>query len=361
MMRRGRLVLALAMAGAMGLACGTAALQRRADEVSAQLAEARARGAAACAAEALATGEAHHAQAVADLGVGNTCGAEDELAHAERQAQAALAASTPEVCAAAIAPAVPAGDRDGDGIADDADACPDAAEDKDGYVDLDGCPDPDDDGDGILDGDDACPRQPEDLDGRDDADGCPDLDDDGDGIPDVDDRCPLDPEDLDGFKDDDGCPDCDDDFDGVPECPEALDLCPGQPGLPPDGCGQRYQLITITEVKIELKQTVYFATNKATIQKKSFPLLAEVAQALADRPSLRVRIEGHTDSRGKDAANMVLSQRRAEAVRDHLVAAGIDGERLVAQGFGETVPLADNRTTAGRDTNRRVEFMITAQ
>jgi len=97
-------------------------------------------------------------------------------------------------------------DRDGDGVGDVEDRCPEAAEDRDGFADGDGCPDADNDGDGIVDMADACPNGPEDRDGFADADGCPDLDDDGDLIPDQSDDCPRSPEDRDGFEDDDGCP-----------------------------------------------------------------------------------------------------------------------------------------------------------
>ncbi|MCA9670479.1 MAG: OmpA family protein [Myxococcales bacterium] len=120
----------------------------------------------------------------------------------------------------------PAGvDRDGDGIRDRDDECPDVPEDIDGFQDQDGCPDPDNDNDGIPDAQDKCPNVPEDIDGFEDHDGCPDLDNDGDGIPDALDKCPNEPEDFDGYKDDDGCPDPDNDGDGIPD---KLDKCPNQ-------------------------------------------------------------------------------------------------------------------------------------
>lgn len=97
-------------------------------------------------------------------------------------------------------------DRDRDGIGDRSDRCPDQPEDRDGYQDRDGCPDPDDDGDLIPDVADACPQVAEDRDGFEDADGCPDLDNDKDGIPDAVDLCPSSPEDMNGVDDGDGCP-----------------------------------------------------------------------------------------------------------------------------------------------------------
>ena len=116
-------------------------------------------------------------------------------------------------------------DNDGDGIPDALDQCPDEPEDKDDFRDEDGCPDPDNDGDGIPDALDKCPNQAEDKDGFQDEDGCPDPDNDGDGIPDVFDLCPDEPEDRDGWQDEDGCPDPDNDGDGVPD---EKDRCPAQ-------------------------------------------------------------------------------------------------------------------------------------
>jgi len=121
------------------------------------------------------------------------------------------------------------GDRDGDGLKDDVDKCPDDPEDFDGFEDEDGCPDPDNDRDGIPDVDDKCPNIPEDKDGYQDEDGCPEGDKndrDGDGILDNVDKCPDDPEDFDGFQDEDGCPDPDNDQDGILDVD---DLCPNDP------------------------------------------------------------------------------------------------------------------------------------
>ncbi len=114
-------------------------------------------------------------------------------------------------------------DNDKDGIPDERDRCRDAAETIDNFQDEDGCPDLDDDGDTIPDEEDECRNQKEDKDGFDDADGCPDPDNDGDKIPDAKDGCPLGAEDMDGFNDADGCPDPDNDSDGVLD---AADQCP---------------------------------------------------------------------------------------------------------------------------------------
>jgi len=118
-------------------------------------------------------------------------------------------------------------DSDGDGIADAVDKCPTEPEDKDGFQDEDGCPDPDNDGDMIPDAVDKCPNDVEDKDGFQDEDGCPESDNDGDKIPDIKDACPFQPETVNGFKDDDGCPDePDKDGDGIPD---AKDKCPTEP------------------------------------------------------------------------------------------------------------------------------------
>jgi outer membrane protein OmpA-like peptidoglycan-associated protein len=260
---------------------------------------------------------------------------------------------------AGLSPPPPAErDRDGDGIPDDQDKCPDQPEDKDLYQDDDGCPDLDNDGDGIADATDKCPNDPEDKDGFQDADGCPDPDNDGDGIADTADKCPNDPEDKDGFQDADGCPDPDNDKDGIAD---KDDKCPNEYGVPPDGCPKKYKLVTVTEKKIELKQTVFFDFNKAKIKRVSYPLLDDVAHAMADNPTIKVEIGGHTDSVGNDAFNLKLSQARAEAVRDYLIGKGISSDRMVPKGYGETQPIADNRFAAGRAQNRRVEFVITAR
>ncbi|MFT3764950.1 MAG: thrombospondin type 3 repeat-containing protein [Minicystis sp.] len=117
-------------------------------------------------------------------------------------------------------------DTDGDGVLDRDDKCPTEKEDRDGFQDADGCPDPDNDGDGIPDAQDKCRDAPEDFDGHEDADGCPDLDDDHDGVPDEQDKCRNEPEDRDGFQDADGCPDPDNDGDGIPD---VRDKCPNDP------------------------------------------------------------------------------------------------------------------------------------
>jgi outer membrane protein OmpA-like peptidoglycan-associated protein len=254
------------------------------------------------------------------------------------------------------------GDADGDSLADDIDQCVNQAEDKDDFEDQDGCPDLDNDADGIFDVVDRCPQQPEDQDGFEDEDGCPDLDNDADGVFDVADRCPQQPEDQDGFEDEDGCPDLDNDADGVADVEDQCPLeagvvvahgCPA-PVAPPEPA-----TATLTQEKIELRETVLFGNNNAEIQAVSFAVLDTVAKLLADHPAVEsVVVEGHTDDRGARKHNQKLSEARAKSVVAALVARGIAATRLSSVGYGPTKPLVANDSPENRAKNRRVELRI---
>jgi len=255
------------------------------------------------------------------------------------------------------------GDRDGDGIKDDVDQCPDDPEDFDGFQDEDGCPDPDNDRDGIPDVDDKCPNIPENKNGIQDEDGCPEggkNDRDGDGIPDDVDKCPDDPEDFDGFQDADGCPDPDNDKDRILD---KDDKCPNEPETyngfqDEDGCPDRGRVV-VTDTSIEILDMVYFEYDKAIIKKESYPILDAVAATMQGNPSISlIEIQGHTDERGDDAYNLDLSDRRAHSVREYLIGKGVDEKRLTAQGYGETQPLDRNHNEAAWAKNRRVAFLI---
>lgn len=376
------LALAIGLAGCAG---GNALEARRATMVL-KLDTVRVPG-RKCAERELALAEAHLDFARLELDQGALFRAEDHVEAAD-QAFVVLdqAAARPE-CQA---------DGDGDGIPDAKDACPEIPEDLDGYEDADGCPeDQDTDGDGIPDSRDRCPREPEDKDGDADDDGCPEAmsDRDRDGVGDAVDQCPDNPEDKDGFEDADGCPDTDNDQDGLTDaldqcplnaedkdgfeddngCPDpdndqdriadTQDQCPLQAedydgDADTDGCPDVFKNIVVKDDRIELKQKIFFATNKAVIRSISHELLNEVAEALRQNPKMRVRIEGHTDSQGSASHNRKLSDDRAAAVRRYLMAQGIEPERMESVGYGEERPIEDNRTADGREANRRVEFHI---
>ncbi len=190
-----------------------------------------------------------------------------------------------------------------------------------------------------------------------------DLDNDSDGFPDTADKCPNKPEDKDEFQDEDGCPEPDNDRDGIldgdDQCPleaEVINSVEDEDGCPDIGESK----VKVQGKRILIKEKVYFATNKDVVLARSFPLLQQVALLLRANPELtKVRIEGHTDDRADDAFNKDLSQRRAGNVLKYLVEeAGIAPDRLVAEGFGEERPVDTNTTDAGRENNRRVEFIV---
>jgi OOP family OmpA-OmpF porin len=103
---------------------------------------------------------------------------------------------------------------------------------------------------------------------------------------------------------------------------------------------------------------VNFEFNSSKVTPESYPILYGAVQYLNQHPDIKVEIQGHTDNIGTDAYNQQLSERRATAVRDYLVAKGIDPKRLIVKGYGESVPIADNNTEEGRTLNRRIEFKV---
>jgi outer membrane protein OmpA-like peptidoglycan-associated protein len=285
-----------------------------------------------------------------------------------------------------------AGDRDGDGLTDDVDKCPDDPEDFDDFEDEDGCPDLDNDQDGIpdtrdkcpnepgprenegcpmhkvhdRDGDgipdelDKCPDEPEDFDKFEDTDGCPDPDNDKDGIPDKNDLCPNDPEDKDGFEDEDGCPDPDNDHDRILD---VNDKCPNEPETyngfeDEDGCPDK-GLVIVQRGKLEILDKIYFETDKDVIKEVSFPLLDAIAATIKGHPEIAlIEIQGHADERGDDEHNLDLTDRRAHSVMRALEDRGVELGRLKARGYGETKPVCTQHNEDCWSKNRRVEFII---
>jgi outer membrane protein OmpA-like peptidoglycan-associated protein len=231
-------------------------------------------------------------------------------------------------------------DRDADGILDSLDACPDEA----GPASLNGCPDRD--SDGIADKDDKCP----DLAGLAKYEGCPIPDTDKDGINDEEDKCPNVP----GVARYQGCPVPDTDSDGVND---EDDKCPNEAGPESNfGCPEIKPEI-IEKVNLAAKN-IFFATGSSKLLAKSYPSLNNVVKILTENPTFKVDIAGHTDITGTHDKNMVLSDNRAASVKAYLVSKGIDESRITSQGFGPDQPIADNKTSAGRAKNRRVEMKL---
>ena len=205
-------------------------------------------------------------------------------------------------------------DRDGDGVIDKNDACPDVK----GLPNMKGCPDSD--GDGIEDPLDKCPQEA----GPADNQGCPYSDQDNDGVFDKDDECPQ----TEGLKSNKGCP----------------------------------------ELKEEVKAAVQavfdnliFDTGKSTIKSSSDDELVDLAEILIANPELVLKISGHTDNVGEKEDNLQLSKDRSFAVKERLISLGVSSDRMNALFFGETKAVATNDTDEGRQINRRVEFDVKAK
>jgi outer membrane protein OmpA-like peptidoglycan-associated protein len=210
----------------------------------------------------------------------------------------------------------------------------------------------------VADAEDRCPAEPRGPTPDPERPGCPDGDGDKDGVLDSQDKCRDQAAGLYPDPAAPGCPLPDRDQDSVPD---VYDACPDKPGAPSpevkkNGCPG---LVTIDGGVIKILKPVFFATNKDVILARSFPVLQAVAGALTATPGIKkVAIQGHTDGSGTPEANLELSQRRAESVLRWLTEHGVAADRLEARGFGDTRPVATNKTARGRAENRRVEFII---
>lgn len=293
-------------------------------------------------------------------------------------------------------------DKDGDGVIDKDDACID----EKGTVELKGCPDKD--GDKITDKEDICPDVP----GLPAFKGCPDRD--GDGVEDKTDLCP----DKIGPINNKGCPEAKllliDNlgntlgtairdksgrytFDGIPYDENMLFKLDGDntdsiteltivmggearkavrlrseknfhfEHLQPDVNTLKTLDTQDVAIKLDKKEAevlkkafnnLEFATAKDIIIESSYSSLNELADLMAKKSNWRLKISGHTDSKGDVVANLKLSEKRAEAVKKYLVNKGIAEDRFKVEWFGSTKPIADNKTEDGRQKNRRVEMMI---
>ncbi|HWO12861.1 MAG TPA: OmpA family protein, partial [Polyangiaceae bacterium] len=189
----------------------------------------------------------------------------------------------------------------------------------------------DDDHDGVSDSQDQCPEFAEDHDGVLDGDGCPeeDADADHDGVSDENDRCPTGRETINGNADDDGCPDS----------------------------GE--QRVLLDDGEFVVLDTIRFQTGSSEVEPGADKLLDQVALTLRAYPEIEhVRIEGHTDDTGPREVNMALSQQRAFAVKRHLVERGVSPKRLVVRSYGPDRPRDSGSGKRARANNRRVEFIV---
>jgi OOP family OmpA-OmpF porin len=287
-------------------------------------------GAMRCAPRELAVARSNLRFATLELDQGFVSKAQNHLWKAESNAHAALDMSPPQYCA------------------------------ERGFIEPAFVPgDPDTDGDGILDSSDQCVLDPEDKDTYLDEDGCPELDNDLDELLDVNDKCPLEPEDRDGFEDQDGCPDPDNDKDTVVDI---KDMCPNEIGSAteePLGCPAKPALAIVTDCEVKIAQQIHFEYNKDKIRPESFPILDAVVDVLNKNPEIKIEVQGHTDNRGSAKYNKDLSNRRSASVMKYLVSHGIAAGRLTSLGYGFDRPIVDNSTEQNRALNRRVQFVRT--
>ena len=243
-------------------------------------------------------------------------------------------------------------DSDGDGVADYLDLCPNTPLAAKGLVDKNGCP-LDSDDDGVYDYLDLCANTPIEARGFIDKNGCP-LDSDDDGVADYLDKCPNTPVEARGTVDEKGCP-RDTDGDGIADY---LDNCPKLFGVAANkGCPEvKKEVRTLFQKAL---QGIQFESGKDVIKKSSNIILDQIAKVLIDNKSYLVEVQGHTDNVGKPELNQLLSEKRANAVRNYLISKGVEEKRITAKGYGDTKPVASNKTTQGKAKNRRVEFIVT--
>lgn len=212
----------------------------------------------------------------------------------------------------------------------------------------------DSDGDGVIDPKDECPDTPPGT-PVDDV-GCPtDGDQDRDGVPDSRDRCPNTPfgVPVDQFGCEIVAKPKDADQDGVVD---SKDYCPDTPlnaSVDNYGC-EAYEGV----IQRAVLKGVNFNVNSSFLKRAAIVELQLMAHLLQRTPFTHIEVNGHTDSKGKSSYNRWLSTRRAERTKDVLVSAGLPGEKIQTHGFGETQPIASNKTAKGRAMNRRVVMTI---
>jgi OmpA-OmpF porin, OOP family len=286
-------------------------------------------GAVRCAPRELAEAQSHLKFARVELAQGFVSKAQRHIWVAQPNAHAANLLSPPQYCA------------------------------ERGFVEVGPKQEPDTDADGIGDGADQCILDPEDKDAYLDDDGCPEVDNDLDALLDANDKCPNEPEDPDGYQDDDGCPDLDNDNDNVPDL---KDQCPNEVGSTteePLGCPTKPALALVTDCEVKITQQIHFEFNKDKIRPESFPVLDAVVEVMNKHPDIKLEVQGHTDNKGSAKYNLNLSDRRAASVMSYLTSHGVTPGRLASHGYGFDRPLVPNTTAENRALNRRVQFIRT--
>src|SRR5690606_29587097 len=239
-------------------------------------------------------------------------------------------------------------DRDGDGIEDDVDDCPDTPGVPSDIPGCNGCPDSD--GDGVCDDNDACPEEA----GPAENNGCPILDRDGDGILDVDDDCPDTPGVASSIPGCNGCPDSDGDgvCDGKDQCPDEFGTVEN------NGCPEIVNDCTDIQAIKDALKNVLFEYNSDKLTATSMTTLDGIAPILTSDKIKNAYwlVEGHTDNVGSQNYNLPLSERRAASVKAYLESKGVPSSRMKSVGFGLSLPITTNDTEEGRARNRRVEL-----
>ena len=236
-------------------------------------------------------------------------------------------------------------DKDGDGIADKDDKCPN----EPGTLRNHGCPVRDSDKDGIPDDQDKCPT----VAGVARYNGCPVPDTDKDGINDEEDKCPTVP----GVARYNGCPVPDTDNDGVND---EEDRCPTVAGTKENnGCPVIKKEI-VEKVNLAARR-IQFEKAKANLLPESLKVLDDVVKILNQNPDIKLSIEGHTSNTGIYEENMKLSRKRADKVKEYFISKGISSTRLHTEGFGPNKPLNKGKTPAEEALNRRVELKLSNQ
>jgi OOP family OmpA-OmpF porin len=236
-------------------------------------------------------------------------------------------------------------DADGDGVLDADDRCPNTP--AGAAVNASGCP-LDADRDGVPDGLDDCPDTPPAAAGYIDIHGCP-VDSDFDGVPDYRDSCPNGP--VGAVVDAKGCP-IDSDGDGVPD---GLDDCPGtEAGIQVDSRG----CIDVSFLKDTMRIYINYLPGSFEIDERTKARLEPLVKKLLILKDVSFEIVAYTDNVGTPEANELLSQKRANRMRDWLESVGIARERMTPVGRGEVNFLDTNDTAEGRMKNRRLELIF---